>query len=189
MMIASVVGKVELKTVKYLVLGAGELGYKIFCSNRTLDKINQGETVKLFTHLHLREGVMDLYGFLSFDELEFFGLLISVSGIGPKAGLGVLSVASLDDIRASIASGQAGLLTKVSGIGKKTAERIILELRSKIMVSGESVKKLIGDDEAFDALVGLGYSSRQAADVLKRVPAKIKRVEDRIKQALKLLSR
>jgi len=188
-MIALLEGKVELKTDKFVIVNTNGLGYKVFCTTSVLEKLTLKQEAKLFIHLYVREGILDLYGFLAFEELEFFELLISISGIGPKAASSVLSIASIKDLKASIASGQAGLLTKVSGIGKKTAERVILELRSKILVSGSDVRKLVSDDEAIDALVSLGYTSRQASEALKQVSSKVKKVEDRIKQALKILGK
>lgn len=189
-MLSLLKGKIELKTNNFVVVETGGVGYKVFCSKQTLTKLPQeGETIKLFTHLHVREAIFDLYGFLSFEELDFFELLISITGIGPKAALGILSVASLKDIKASIASGQVGLLTKVSGIGKRTAERVILELRSKILVPGAQVRKLLSDDEAIDALIGLGYTATQARQALNQVPEKVKTVENRLKEALKILGK
>ncbi len=186
-MIALLAGKIELKTDKFIILNTGEVGYKVYCSSQTLRDLEDKKEAKLFIHLYLRENLLDLYGFLSFEELEFFEQMISVSGIGPKAGLSILSIASLKEIKASIASGQVNLLTKVSGIGKKTAERVILELKSKILVSGKEVQKLVSDDEAIDALVSLGYTRYQASEALKKVPGRVKEVENRVKGALKIL--
>jgi len=192
-MIALLQGKIELKTDKFVILNINGVGYKVFCSAVTLEKLAgesaKNKQAKLFIHLYPRENLLDLYGFLSFEELEFFEMLISISGIGPKAGLAVLSIASLKDLMASIASGQVSLLTKVSGIGKKTAERVILELSSKILVPGAEVSKLMADDEAIDALVSLGYTNRQAREGLKQVSGKIKGTTNRIKQALKILGK
>lgn len=189
-MIAYLDGKIELKTDKFVIVNVNGVGYKVYCSIATLEKLgNKGDQAKLFIHLYPRENLLDLYGFLSYEELEFFEMLISISGIGPKASLAVLSIASLKELKASIASGQVGLLTKVSGIGKKTAERVILELRSKILVPGRDVRQLVSDDETMDALVSLGYTRRQAKEALSKVPAKIKEVENRIKEALKILGK
>jgi len=188
-MITLVQGKIELKTDKFVVVDVKGIGYKVFCASSVLDGLTTGQDVKFLTHLYIRENIMDLYGFLTFEDLEFFELLISISGIGPKAASSVLSIASIKDLKASIASGQVSLLTKVSGIGKKTAERVILELRSKILVSGSDVRKLVSDDEAADALVSLGYTKRQASEALKQVSGKIKEVENRIKEALKILGK
>jgi len=189
-MIALVEGKIELKTERFVILKENGLGYKIFCGSNTLEKLSsEQDKIKLFTHLYSRENVQDLYGFLTFAELEFFEMLISVSGIGPKAALAVLSIASLKDLKASIASGQVSLLTKVSGIGKKTAERVILELGSKILVPGREVSKLVADDETVEALVSLGYQQRQAREALKQVSPKVKGTANRLKEALKILGR
>ncbi|MBU1563574.1 Holliday junction branch migration protein RuvA [Patescibacteria group bacterium] len=186
-MIASLQGKIELKTNKFAIINVGGVGYKVFCTISVLDKLVVDQEIKLFIHLYIRENMLDLYGFLTIEELEFFELLISISGIGPKAASSVLSVSSIKDLKASIASGQVNLLTKVSGIGKKIAERVILELRSKILVSGSDVRKLVSDDEAADALVSLGYSNYQANQALKQVPVKVKEIENRIKEALRIL--
>jgi Holliday junction DNA helicase RuvA len=189
-MIAFLEGKIALKTERFAVVNVNGVGYKVFCPAPTLEKLgSKGDQTKLFIHLYHRENLLDLYGFLSFEELEFFEMLISVSGIGPKAGLSVLSIASLKELMASIASGQVNLLTRVSGIGKKTAERVILELRSKILVPSSEVRKLVSDDEAIDALVSLGYAQRQAKEALSQVPAKVKSVENRVKEALKILGK
>jgi holliday junction DNA helicase RuvA len=187
-MIALLKGEIELKTGKFVVLDINGVGYKVFCSAAVLGKIgNKGEKAKLFTHLYSRENILDLYGFLSFEELNFFEMLISISGIGPKAGLAVLSIASLEDLKTSIASGQASLLTKVSGIGKKTAERVILELSNKVLASGEDVKKLMADDEAIDALTSLGYTNLQAREALRQVSSKAEGTTDKVKESLKIL--
>ncbi len=189
-MIALLEGKIELKTDKFVILKSGGVGYKVFCGVNTLEKLpSAGAEAKLFTHLYPRENILDLYGFLSFEELEFFEMLISVSGIGPKAGLAVLSIASLRELKASIASGQVSLLTKVSGIGKKMAERVILELGNKILVSGREVSKLVADDEAVEALVSLGYQQRLAREALKQIPPKVKGIANRLKEALKILGK
>ena len=189
-MIASLEGIIELKTDKIIILDVGCVGYRVFCPLQVLAKLPQtGEKAKLFVHSYVREDSFDLYGFLTYPDLEFFELLISVSGIGPKAALAIMSIASLKDLKASVASGQVNLLTKVSGVGKKTAERVILELRNKITASVATVKGLQSDQDAVEALVSLGYTSNQARAALDKVPGKIKEVEDRIKEALKILGK
>ena len=189
-MIGFLQGKIEFKGNRFVILNINGVGYKVFLTAAALEKLGPpGEETKLFIHHYVRENLFDLYGFLSSEELDFFEMLISISGIGPKAALAVLSIASLRDLKASIASGQVGLLTKVSGIGKKTAERVILELRNRIFVTGGEVKRLVSDDEAVDALISLGYGDRQSREALKQVPAKVKKIEDRVKEALKILGR
>ncbi len=155
-----------------------------------MDKLgDQGQEVKVFTHLHVRENLSDLYGFRSFEELEFFETLISVSGIGPKAALSVMMLAPVKTLKQAIASGQKTLLTKVSGIGQRTAERIILELKDKVSASVADIQQLSSESEVIDALIGLGYTNHQVREALKQIPSKVKKVEDRIKQALKILGR
>ena len=189
-MIGSLKGKIELKTEKYILLDVQGTGYKIFCSSSTLEKVgDKGEQAKVFTHLYQRENILDLYGFLSFEALEFFEILISVSGIGPKAALSVMMLAPVKTLKQAIASGQKTILTKVSGIGQRTAERIILELKDKVSAPIAGIQQLSSDSEAIDALVGLGYTINQARQALTEVPDKVKNIEDRIKQALKLLGK
>ena len=188
-MISLLKGKIESKNNKFVVIDVSGVGYKVYSPAPILEKLAPKQEVKLFIYLYHRENLLDLYGFLAQEELDFFELLISISGIGPKAGLAVLSIASIKDLKASIASGRVDLLTKVSGIGKKTAERVILELRSKVLVSGSEVQKLVSDDEAVDALASLGYTKYQARDALKQVPTKVKEIENRIKEALRILGK
>lgn len=189
-MIALLQGKIELKTDKFVILNVKGVGYKVFCSGPTLKKLDKkAEKTKLFIHLYPRENLLDLYGFLSFEELEFFEILISVSGIGPKAALSVMMLAPVKTLKQAIASGQKTLLTKVSGIGQRTAERIILELKDKVFAPVADIQRLGSDSEAIDALVSLGYTNHQAREALKQVPAKIKGVENKIKEALKILGK
>lgn len=189
-MIALLDGKIELKTEKFIILNVKGVGYKVFCSAPTLKKLgDKDKEGKLFIHLYSRENILDLYGFLSFEELEFFELLISVSGIGPKVALSVMMLAPVKTLKQAIASGQKTLLTKVSGIGARTAERIILELKSKVFANVDDIQRLSSDSEAIDALVGLGYTNYQVREALKQVPDKVKKIEQRIKDALKILGR
>jgi len=143
----------------------------------------------LLTHLHVREDILALYGFLAEEELEFFGLLISVSGIGPRSAIAVMSLAPVARLKAGIAGGEADLLQKSSGIGKKTAERIILELRDKIAPGGhrEIIKLMESDNDVYEALTSLGYSGTQAKNTLSKVDPKITETKERLKEALKIL--
>lgn len=190
-MITLVEGKVELTTNKFVVVSAGGVGYKIFVSAETWRKIPQkGQVVKLWTHLHVREDALDLYGFLNLAELQLFETLISVSGVGPKTALGVLAVGSLDNLRRAIASGDASFLTSVSGIGKKTAERIVVELKDR-MAGGTLVDspELREEADALEALVSLGYSRREAQEAFSKISPDIIGAERRVKEALKKLAK
>lgn len=189
MMIGLIEGKIELNTDRFVIVNVNGVGYKVFISGNTLKTLpKKGEKVKLYTFLYVRENIMDLYGFLNPKELEFFELLTSISGIGPKGALSILTVASVDILKRAITNEESSILTKVSGIGKKMAEKIILELKSK--VGDEFLGKGIGvDSEAIDALMGLGYKLQEAREVLKKVPKDIEGVENRVKEALKLLGK
>lgn len=190
-MISGLEGVIELKGERFIVLNTGGISYRVFVSPETLRKIpEKGQKIKLFTHLYQREDTQELYGFLHFAELEFFETLIQISGIGPKSGLGVMSVAPLDTLKKAIASGDTSYLTKVSGIGRKTAEKIILELRDKMAAKGVSaagIPELKEESDALDALVTLGYSQFEARDALSSVPEEIRGASERVKAALRRL--
>ena len=126
-MISSLRGTILLKGEKFVIVEAGGIGFKVFGTAEMLRKIPEsGGVVNLWTHEHIREDARELYGFLHFSELELFELLISISGIGPKGGLGVLAIAPVDTLKKAIAAGDTSYLTRVSGIGRKTAEKIVL---------------------------------------------------------------
>jgi Holliday junction DNA helicase RuvA len=148
------------------------------------------EEVDLFIHTYVREDILALYGFLNFEELEMFELLISITGIGPKAAIGILSIATPKTIKTAILNEDASILTKVSGIGKKTAERVILELQNKIADMSESEKgEAVIDSDAIEALTTMGYSVAEARDALKCVPEEIKDIGEKIKVALRNLGK
>jgi len=191
-MLHSVAGKVALKSDRFAVIEAGGLGLKLFMSGRTIAALPaEGAAVKVFTHLHMREDGLELYGFGSEKELMYFEMLISVSGVGPKSALSILDIAQMDELAASIKEGRADLLTRASGIGHKTAERIILELRSKVQSakSGAVVEKMEGDADLVEALSNLGYRREEARAALGKVDSKIKGIEERLKEALKILGK
>ncbi|MBU4284710.1 Holliday junction branch migration protein RuvA [Patescibacteria group bacterium] len=188
-MIGSIEGKIEYSTDKYALIDVNGIGYKVYISVNTFKNLpEKSSKIKLFTHLHVREDIMDLYGFLNQEDLEFFELLISISGIGPKGALNILNVASVENLKKAIANEESSILTKVSGIGKKIAEKIILELKNK--VGGEFIDEKFGTDgEAIDALVSLGYRLQEAREALKKVPEAIKEVGDKVRHALKILGK
>ncbi len=191
-MIYSVSGKIMIKNASTLIVSAGGFGLKIIAGERTIKIAGpEGADIMLFTHFHVREDAMDLYGFLAEDELTFFELLISVSGVGPKSALSILDIASLDDLAAAIKEGRPDLMTRASGIGRKTAERIIVELRTKVQSvrSGAVVEKMEADADLIEALSNLGYRREEARAALQKVEESVVGVEGRLKAALKLLSR
>jgi Holliday junction DNA helicase RuvA len=191
-MIAYIQGTIRDKALNYVIVENGGLGYQVFIAEGLLTELRKGQNAELYIHHHVREEVSDLYGFRSLEELEFFGALISVSGVGPKSALGVMSVASVDDIREAVARGDASLLTKVSGVGKKTAERLVFELKGKVgrLISGDSLLSngvSLGDD--LDALMSLGYSLVDAREALANIPPSISDSGERIKAALRSMGR
>ena len=189
-MIGFVEGKIESANDKYAIVNVNGVGYKIFISLNTFKNLpEKGNKVKLYTHLHVRENIFDLYGFLKLEELEFFELLVSISGIGPKGALAILCVASVKTLKKAIISGDSEILTKVSGIGKKMAEKVVLELKNKIDDVSVDGEKISHDNEAIDALVALGYKLTEARDALRKIPEDIKEVGEKVKQALKTLGK
>jgi len=192
-MIGSIKGKIILKTEKFLIVETGGVGYKISVSTDTLSKVDalrlrsgQKDTpVSFWIHTHVREDALDLYGFLNREELEFFEMLINVSGIGPRSALTILGIASIETLRKAIGTGDTGYLTKVSGIGRKTAEKIVIELRDKIGEEKEG-SSLQGELDALEALKSLGYSQNEAREALKKVSSDAN-TNAKIRDALKIL--
>ena len=182
-MIGSIKGKIIYKSEKFLIVETGGVGYKINVSANNLLKTNN--EVSFWIHTHVREDALDLYGFLEHTELEFFEMLINVSGIGPKGALTILGIASIETLKKAISTGDTSYLTKISGIGKKTAEKMIIELRDKIGEDKSDIS-LKGELDALEALKSLGYSQNEAREVLKKVASDIG-TNLKIKEALKIL--
>lgn len=190
-MIYGVSGKLLLKGDGFVVIEAGGIGFKLFVSARTSGNLPApGAETSLFSHLQVKEDALDLYGFIARRELDFFELLISVSGVGPKSALAMLDVGTLDELFASIQENRPDLLTRAAGIGRKTAERVILELKSKVKTaaSGEVVEKMQSDADLVEALVSLGYRRDEARAALGKVGTDAEGTEARLKAALRILS-
>lgn len=191
-MLSYIKGKIIFKNDSFIIVSTGNVGYKVFVMS---DLSEIGQDIELFTYLNVREDALTLYGFLEYKELELFEHLISISGIGPKAGMGILSLADPKTIKVAIAKGDSSILTRVSGIGKKTAERVVLELRNKFSsiesddTLHERGKEINDYTDAIEALVGLGYSSAQAKRALSNIPSEIKDVSERIRLSLKELGK
>ena len=189
-MISCLDGKIEFKGEKFVVVNVGGVGYRVFASSETLKKIpEKGSGVKIWIHTHLREDALELYGFLHMAELDLFETMIQAPGIGPRKALGVLGVAPIDTLRRAIAAGDVSYLTRVSGIGRKTAEKIVVELREKMAGKGVMVEapELKEEADALEALMSLGYTQREAREALQQVSGDVKSPEKRIKEALKKL--
>ncbi|HEY4520031.1 MAG TPA: Holliday junction branch migration protein RuvA [Candidatus Paceibacterota bacterium] len=187
-MIGHLKGTIEALRSGYALLEASGVGYKIATTKDTLKHLKQGTLASLWTYLAVRENALDLYGFRTEEELRFFELLLTVPGIGPKSALAVLDIASIETLQSAIASGNAQYLTKVSGIGKKTSEKIVLELKDKVGVGNEKVKGAMkGDEEALEALQALGYSAGESRDALRKVPPAVAGSSARLREALRVL--
>ncbi|MGB9613277.1 MAG: Holliday junction branch migration protein RuvA [Candidatus Margulisiibacteriota bacterium] len=197
-MISHLVGNLEHIDHNHIVVEVGNVGYHINVPSSVLSRLPKiGEKVKLFTVQIVREDEISLYGFLSREERALFSLLISVNGVGPKLGLALLSGFPIDRLVAAIAQGDVALLSSVPGVGRKTAERIIVELKEKIgktyalkpselTVGIKGEKTIISD--AISALIALGYSPREAREVIGRLDLEEKPIEEVIKEALKVLA-
>lgn len=189
-MIAHIEGLILHKSDKFLVVDTGGVGYKVWTTLDTTASSAIGDRCSLWTYTAVRENSIDLYGFTSMEEMSFFELLLDVSGIGPKSALSIIAVASVDTLKRAIATGDTSYLNKVSGIGKKTAEKIVIELRDKLHAhKGEdgAPSSLRGESDVIEALKTLGYSQSEARDALKQVPPSTLGTNARIKEALKIL--
>lgn len=191
-MIAKIEGQISYIGNRFLIVDVSGVGYKVFTTDEALSLSRNGESIKLWVHTAVRENSIDLYGFLDIEELSFFELLLDVSGIGPKSALSTLSVAPVSTLRKAIASGDTTYLNKVSGIGRKTAEKIIIELKDKLKeYEGDIATSQVMQEERdiLEALRTLGYSQDEAREAIKRIPADMTEMNNRLKEALKIIGR
>ena len=195
-MIDQISGKIISINDNYVVLEVGGLGIKVNISANFASKLVNEDLITLVTYLNVREDALDLYGFKNDSERNLFLMLISISGIGPKLAVSILSGVELDELKSNILSGDIKSLTSIPGVGAKTAKRIIIELKDKL--SNTTTTELGFEDDfsskiskdVLNALVGLGYSESMATEVIKRInPAKSnKSIESLIKESLKILN-
>lgn len=187
-MIGYLKGYVVSKTKDSVILDVHDVGYEVFLSGFAAEKVDGDAS--FFIHTHVREQEISLYGFLTKEELNMFELLIGISGIGPKAALNILSIADVPTISTAIAHKDTSILTKVSGIGKKTAEKVILELSGKVIAPVDAaIGNAMTHSDAIDALRSLGYSVSEARNALGNVPKDIKDVGECVRLALKYLGK
>lgn len=190
-MIAYLKGTISYIGEGFAVLMAGPVGYRVGLSASALKTLHVGMETELHTHHHVREDAQELFGFTSREQLEFFEQLISISGIGPKTALNILSETEVETLKQAIVKKDLLFLTKISGIGKKTAERMILELEGKLLSSlagGQFQPTSNADVEVIEALISLGYSQEQARRAIKDVTEVIG-TDAKLKAALKHLSK
>ena len=178
-MIAHVEGSVAEKFGASVIVDVHGVGYEVQVSAIDFETVTMGETVKFYTYHHIREQAQELFGFSSLTAKKLFELLISVQGVGPKAALAILSLGESERVRNAIASGDHAFLSKASGVGKKTAERVVVDLQDKVGVAThfteggiQSELPMVGDD-ALDALMALGYSLNDASEALRDVPTDV----------------
>lgn len=189
-MISLIEGVLAYKDKKYVVIMSAGIGYKIFVSSETMTKLPQEQsTVRLHTAFEVREDAQELYGFLSRQELSFFETLRTVSGVGPKTALTILSLAPVDMLAKAILNEDTSFLTKVSGVGRKTAERIVIDLKDKISEMGFKGSVHKKDSDLVDALTKMGYGVKESSEALSHIDNTIINEEQRLKAALKFLSK
>jgi Holliday junction DNA helicase RuvA len=183
-MIGSLRGVILEVNPPKILLEVASVGYVISMSHACLSGLRAGDEVFLHIHDHVREDSHDLFGFLSNEELRLFERVISISGVGPKIGLAILSSGNVDTVKKAMINGDLTTLTSVPGVGKKIAQKIILELKGQIV---EEDISSIADQEVIDALVSLGYSIAQAKEAIKIIPSEITEVSERVRSALKMI--
>lgn len=203
-MLSYIIGEVAEISADTVVIENNGIGFNIKTSAMTIDSLPPvGDMVRIYTYLHVREDAMQIFGFLSKDELEVFKLLLNVNGIGPKGALGILSAISTDDLRFAVLSDDVNLIKSCPGVGAKTAQKLIIELKDKLRledafemaVNNNNKKNTVQDNtvivmnEAVEALVSLGYSSKDAIVAVKKVEnIQNKNSEQILKEALKGLA-
>lgn len=180
------------KTADKVVLDVGGVGYGLLVTNEDHGRLVTGETAKVYVYEHIRETAYDLFGFMLADTKQLFEQLLEVNGVGPKMALNVLNIGAANDVRSYIATGDVKSIQKANGVGKRVAERIVVELKDKVGLEGVDLSSTgllqstasIQKDEAAEALVALGYAPQDAAAALHDVPVDLP-TEERIKRALR----
>jgi Holliday junction DNA helicase RuvA len=193
--IASLDGTVSAVFADSLILEVGGVGYRVFCAPAALSTVRTGERAKLFTHHLVREDAQALYGFLTPEELGFFGLLLTVTGVGPKVALAIIGSRAVGDLQLAILSDDLALLTAVPGVGRKLAARTVLELKEKVAAAGVAAGAASGgatggESEVVAALLALGYSAGEARQASREALTDLSvgsGLEDRVKAALRTL--
>ena len=193
-MIGHLEGTVKAVRKNYLILATDYVGYKVFVAPQLSLTSEPGKKLSLFIHTHVREDQISLFGFTTLPELEFFELLLTVSGVGPKLALSVMSLSDLNMIKSGILNEDPNVFTKVSGIGRKTAERLIIELKDKITDEfggkEEGLREISkAQADVLDVLLALGYSRSEARDALAGLPKNLGSSEEKIREALRLLAK
>ncbi len=194
-MIAYLKGKIKYQTPNWLILDVGGVGYKIYvkaqmsplsADPRVAEKIKIGDEADFYIYHHIREDRNELYGFLTIEELNIFELLLEVNGVGPKMAMNILSGAAIEKIKNAIISGDAVFFTSISGVGKKLAGKIILELKNKLGDGGyDALQNTESYSELIDAMISLGYKKHEIYKLISQLPDNLKTTQEKIKWMLK----
>lgn len=190
-MIAMLRGVLELREEDAVIVDVNGVGYYVHVPDSVMSGLGrEGADVSLYTHLHVRENEMSLYGFETVDQRSLFQQLLTVSGIGPKVAMALLSVLNPEQLRLSIAEGNVDMLTRAPGVGKRTAERMILDLKGKIDLSElvPAGERSLADAEVINALESLGYSRPEAQEAVRHLPDEDLSLEEKITEALRYFS-
>ncbi|MBW6431596.1 Holliday junction branch migration protein RuvA [Patescibacteria group bacterium] len=182
----------EIKFIKNdgLVLMTGGVGYEILIPETVSVELVVGQEASFHIYTHVKEDQLTLYGFQGLEELDFFKMLLSVSGIGPKVALAIVSSAPTDKLKSSISNGDPSMLSAVSGVGKKTAEKAVIELKGKLgFVGNSSIFESNETGDIYDALMGLGFRREDVAEGIRKLPEEITETDQKIKALLKVLGR
>lgn len=191
-MIATLTGVVAEKPIDQVVLDVNGIGYGLLVTVEDFGRLTTGERAKVYVHEHIRETSHDLFGFTTLDTKQLFEQLLDVNGVGPKMALSLLNIGNAGTVRAAIAGGDTKFIQKASGVGKRVAERIVVELKDKVGLTGVDLtstgmlqsENLLRQDEAVEALIALGYTPQDAAVALQKIDPTLP-TEERIKRALK----
>lgn len=188
-MITTLSGELTEKSNDQVVIEAAGVGYGIFVSNEDLGSLSKGDSVRVYVYEHIREQSHDLFGFISKATREFFELLLSVNGVGPKMALNVLSIGNADEVRRAIADGNVRFIQQANGVGKRVAERIVVDLKDKVGLASTALSETgilfseNNQDDAVQALMALGYSPADATRALAKIDTDLP-LDTRVKQAL-----
>lgn len=187
-MIARLEGTIVEKESNAIILDVGGVGYRVFVPLRDMGGKRTGDQATFHIHHHINENASDLYGFESPASLAMFRELIKVSSVGPKTALAILSLRSTEEIQRAVMQNNPDMLARIPGVGKKTVERILVDLKSKIGEAGLGADAPQGENDVFNALVSLGYSRDEAFRALREIPSDLATVEEKVRASLKILS-
>lgn len=184
-MITYLEGETKKISANYAILAINGVGYQVFLADKTRAGLKEGERASLYVHEYMRENSRELYGFGSHSELEFFWRLLDISGVGPRMAMNIIALGSIEDLIKNIEKGNVDYISQVSGVGKKTAQKIVIELKGKLDLTASDEE----EHEVIQALKNLGYTAGQAREAVKKVAKDITDTGDKVREALRYLSK